>query len=890
MRTRPSATITRYVLFVIFIVLALLGLPGLGWAQTTLRTPASDDSPCASQDCQPGSGTSADNARRASRADQTAPDDQNGDDDVNGDSEDQDNARGSGDGTVERGQNGEPLRQARRQSSITTAGMTTAAMPAPPPTEFQEFVASSIGRRLPVYGRNLFDHVPTTFAPVDRVPVTDDYRIGPGDEILIRAWGQIALNGKLVVDRNGAVFLPKVGTLVVVGLKYQQLQEYFRAAIGRMFRNFDLTVSLGQLRSIQIFVVGQAQRPGSYTVGSLCTLVNALFASGGPSGTGSMRHIQLKRNNRVITEFDLYDLLLRGDKSKDARLLPGDVIYIPPTGPSMAIAGSVIVPAIYELRERTTLGEAIEMAGGLATTADGQKAVIERIEKHDTRRVEEFSLGEKSEEHTDEKAGERPGEPGDELGDTRGLHLVLQDGDVVRIFSVSPHFANAVTLRGNVAHPGRTEWQSGMRLRDLIPNQDALVTRDYWRSANWSAGTGERAEQEAVRDYWHATQPIGVAGREGRRNAAGSARDEAPTNAGKSADESVEESDERPSGEGQEAPGRQKIRAMNTRLRNQIARNAAEINWDYAVIQRLNPQDLTMRLVPFNLGKLVLEGDEQNNLPLEPGDVVTIFSQNDLAVPLEKQSKFVRLEGEFRTAGVYQAETGETIRHLVARAGGFTANAYLYGAEFTRESVRFDQQKGLNQMVEQLEEDISRNAIAPAGISPEEIAANRAQLEAQGQLVEKLRGIKAAGRVVLDLMPTAELVADLPDIALEDGDRFVVPYRPTTVEMLGAVYNKNSFLYQREGRVEDYLKRAGGPTRDADKARIFLIRADGSVLSKQSVKGLWNGGFASLRLMPGDTIVVPERLNHGAFLKGLRDWSQVFSQFALGAAAVRVIQ
>jgi protein involved in polysaccharide export with SLBB domain len=193
-------------------------------------------------------------------------------------------------------------------------------------------------------------------------------------------------------------------------------------------------------------------------------------------------------------------------------------------------------------------------------------------------------------------------------------------------------------------------------------------------------------------------------------------------------------------------------------------------------------------------------------------------------------------------------------------------------------------------MVAKLEEDISRNALAAAGAISEDPTEKRAQLAAQRELVDKLREVKATGRVVLDLNTNSTGVNDLPEIALEDGDRFVVPYRPATVEMLGALYNKNSFLYRREERVEDYLRRAGGPTRDADRSRMFVIRADGSVLSKQSVKGLWNGGFASLRLMPGDAIVVPERLNQGAFLKGLRDWSQVFSQFALGAAAVRVIQ
>ena len=822
--SKAASSTLRWTVTALF---GLLVLPGLGRAQTTLRTPPADDPQCLRRDCPaapgayeakigPATGNAENRAGTPRRPAETMPNDNN-----NNDEQDQNAETGS-----------DPKR---------SFPLKTDAFPEPPPNEFQEFVASSVGRRLPIYGHSLFDRVPTTFAPVDRIPVTDDYLIGPGDEILIRAWGQIDLDGKLVVDREGEVFLPKVGTLSVAGLKYQQLPEYFRSALGRVFRNFDLTVSLGRLRSIQVFVVGQARRPGSYTVSSLCTLVNALFASGGPSGSGSLRRIQLKRNNSVVTEFDFYDLLLKGDKSKDTRLLPGDVIYIPPSGPSVAIAGSVNVPAIYELREGTSLGTAVEMAGGLATTADGQKAVVERIENHNTRRVEEFPL------------------------DGPGLERVLKDGDVIRIFSLSPRFQNAVTLRGNVAHPGRTEWRSGMRLKDLIPNQDVLVTRDYWRATNSVANAGWQDTSRMTHDYGSAFDP--------------------GANAGALGDEKSDLAFDR-----QPASAKAATEATTAKLRSQIARNAPEINWDYAVIQRLNPQDLTTRLVPFNLGKLVLQGDEQNNLALEPGDVITIFSQNDLAVPLDKQSKFVRLEGEFRTAGVYQAEPGETVRHLAERVGGFTASAYLFGAEFTRESVRAEQQKGLDQLVEKLEEDISRNAMAPSGVNPDEAADNRARLEAQRQLVEKLRQVKATGRVVLDLTATSTAAADLPEIALEDGDRFVVPYRPSTVEMLGAVYNQNSFLYRHEARLDDYLKRAGGPTRDADTSRMFIIRADGSVLSKQSVKGLWTGGFAALRLMPGDAIVVPERLNRGSFLKGLRDWSQVFSQFALGAAAIRVIQ
>jgi len=377
----------------------------------------------------------------------------------------------------------------------------------------------------------------------------------------------------------------------------------------------------------------------------------------------------------------------------------------------------------------------------------------------------------------------------------------------------------------------------------LIPNQSALITREYWHSANSAADSDEIRDQSAER-------PLAAA-----NTAAGAT-----------------------------------TAATTAKLRNQIELEAPEINWDYAVIQRLNPEDLSTRLIPFDLGGLVLRGDETSNLALEPGDMITIFSQNDLAVPLAKQTKFVRLEGEFRTAGVYRAEAGETVRHLVERAGGFTSNAYLYGLEFTRESVRIDQQKGLDRMVEKLEQDVIHNAASPSGINPDELAQHAATLDAQRQLIQRLREVKATGRVVLDLKPDSNGTADLPDMALEDGDRVVVPYRPSTVVLLGALYNQNAFFYDPRARVDDYLRRAGGPTRDADGSRMFVIRADGSVIGKQSVRGLWNGGFASLHLMPGDAIVVPERLNHGAFLRGLRDWSQVFAQFALGAAALRVIQ
>ena len=344
--------------------------------------------------------------------------------------------------------------------------------------EFQEFVLQSTGRDLPLFGHDLFRGVPSTFSPLENVPVTPDYLIGPGDEILIRAWGQIDVDYRAVVDRNGTINVPKVGVINVAGIKYQDLSAYLKTSFGRVFRNFELTASLGMLRSIQIFVLGQARRPGTYTVSSLSTLVNAIFAAGGPSATGSMRSVQLKRGNRVVTDMDLYDLLVSGDKSRDAPLLPGDVIYFPPIGPLAAVSRSINVAAVYELKPGASLGELIRWAGGLATTAEGQRVAVERIENRRARKVEEFSL------------------------DATGLARTVRDGDLVTVRALVPRFENAVTLRGNVAQPGRFPWREGMRVRDLIPEKEALLSREYLLRQNQLVGLDEnitrRIDDEAV--------------------------------------------------------------------------------------------------------------------------------------------------------------------------------------------------------------------------------------------------------------------------------------------------------------------------------------------------------------------------------------------------------
>jgi protein involved in polysaccharide export with SLBB domain len=786
------------------------------------------------------------------------------------------------------------------------------------PTDFQLLVRGSLGTLLPVYGDSLFRQVPSTFAPLREVNVTPDYVLGPGDQLLIRIWGQVNFNAQLTVDRSGAVYLPQVGEIHVAGLPYAQVREHIRDALAHIYKSFDLNVEMGQLRSIQVFVVGQARRPGTYTLGSLSTLVTALFATGGPSVQGSLRDIQLRRGGQTVAHFDLYDLLILGDMSKDAPLLPGDVIYIPPVGAQVAIAGDVHIPAIYELKGNATVEQALRFAGGLSSTASLSRASLERLDTEKKRTVVDISL-------------QAP----------TGLATPLQQGDLLRVLPISPQFQNIVTLRGNVAETGRFSWRPGMKVSDIIPDSQSLITRDYWERRNQLGVPGPEFKPEYTNNPDYYPRDIngyqtgaaqydinGVPIFNGQPQASNATQGQ-PVNGSRvygqnptqtNNQNTNQQSDDPnciPTSTPQQNPYGQNPGSNTQGINSQngqpctttgsrslaeetqtssgnlprpaltVALPVPEIDWSYAVIERMNPQTLTTSLVPFNPGQLVLDHDATQNLALEPGDVITIFSQADIKVPQAQRTKFVRLEGEFKQAGIYTVLPGETLPQLVARAGGFTTDAYLFGSNFTRESTRILQQLRLNDYLQNLELEIDRSTIAASAsigsVDPAATAASKS-------LVERFRSIRATGRVVLDIPQTATGIDTLPNIQLEDGDRFVVPSKPSTVNVVGAVYDQNSFLFRNTQPVGSYLRLAGGPTKSADGKDSFIIRADGSVVSRKSQKGVFGNTFASMHLSAGDTVVIPEKVPHPSGLRNFINYTQIFSQLALGAAAIAVLQ
>jgi polysaccharide biosynthesis/export protein len=689
---------------------------------------------------------------------------------------------------------------------------------------------------LPVFGSALFSNPQTLFGPVDNAPAPENLLVAADDELRIRIWGQVNFSADLRVSREGEIYLPKVGSVHVAGLTLAAVQDHLRRALDRIYRNFEINVDMGAIHSIQIYFAGEARRPGEYTVSALSTLVDAVFSCGGPSGAGSMRHLELKRDGKTLTDFDLYTLLVDGDKTGDLPLQPGDVLYIPPAGPQVALLGSVRQPGIYELRGEGSLASVLHAAGGLTAMAESAHISVDRIEDHAQRSAFELK------------------------NEAAGLATPLADGDIVRIDPISSDYRQTVTLRGSIANPGRYRWHPGMHLSELMPDRDSLVARGYW----WRRTQLGLPAPEFVAAP---DQPAGQAA-SGNQPAAGGFLSSAENQALPAADPA------------------QKQPALTS--------PAGQTNWSDAVIERLDPATMKTSLLSFDLGRLVLAHDSSQDLELKAGDVITIFSEDDVRPPVDQQTRYVQLEGEIVNAGVYSVGPGDTLRSVVLRAGGLAPNAYLYGAQFTRRSTRQVEQERLNEYADRLEHLMERNGIAlgPETLQPASQIPGQSGLQpANRELVSRLRQMRATGRIVLGLAPGSNSAADLPEIPLEDGDRLVVPPLPSTIQVIGSVFNQNAFLYHPDARVGAYLRFAGGPTREADRDQAFVLRANGSVFSRSARQSIFAASdFLSLRLYPGDTVVVPEKMIRPSGMRSFAGLTGMLYQYSLSAAALDAVK
>jgi protein involved in polysaccharide export with SLBB domain len=689
------------------------------------------------------------------------------------------------------------------------------------PNDFQQFILQTTGQRLPLFGFQFFENINASqaqavgamqttnaFAPAEGTAVSPDYPLGAGDQLIIRAWGSIDVDFKVTIDRNGQIVIPKVGSVPMAGVKVSQSEAVIKQALAKNYKGFEVNVTLGQLRAITVYVVGQARRPGSYTLSSMSTLSSGLFASGGPNANGSVRKVQLKRAGQLVTEFDLYGFLSQGQAAGDVRLIDGDVIFIPPAAGYVALRGAVNSQAVYELKSASEkLDQLLAVAGGLPVTTDPRKVSLERITPHlpQPRSIQNISLQTASEQ---------------------GMQTALQSGDLLTFYPITPDMANAVTLRGNVAQATIMPWKQGMRVSDLIPNKESLIT------------LGSVQKKNAML-----------------------------------------------------------FEANKRALADQVGEALEEVNLDYATIERFNRKDLSSELVAFNLGKVLTNPQDAENIQLQPGDVVTVFSSDDIRIPQAKRRVIVRLEGEVQRPGIYQVAPNESLASLLLKAGGLTPNAYLFGSAFYREEVRKQQTENLDKLVRKLEAEsassLSQLAQSQGGAS--ESAALQAKIAAvtmaQKQSLERLRSVKAEGRISLSLPASLRMsLNELPRIGLQNADKLYVPSRPDFVYVFGLVNTESALLFKPGLSVSAYIGLAGMGA-GADKNGVILVRADGSAMTPQS---FWRNEVLSAEVLPGDTIVLPEKQDRettwSAVFRNTKDITQILYQLGLGAAAIKTLR
>lgn len=718
------------------------------------------------------------------------------------------------------------------------------------------------------FGYDFFNN--TGSASRENLPVGADYVVGPGDSLRLDMWGGVQGHYDLVVDRNGEITIPRVGAVRVWGLNYSQLRGVIDKAVSRYFKSYELNVTLGKLRSIQVFVVGEVKAPGAYTVSSLATAINALSAAGGPTRNGSLRQVRLLRGGKTVEEIDLYAMFLSGDRSRDIRVENGDTVFVPVIGPVAAIAGEVKRPGIYELKGPSSVSSILDMAGGITAAGDKGRIQVERLEGNSSRVILDFAP---DQQHPEQELAGVP----------------ISDRDMVKVFPFYDVPRQVVTLKGNVSRPGEYQYREGMKLKDLIPDYEALLPDTHLNSVEIT----RLQLPDRHREMLSANLGSALAG-DPKENVELKEQDVVKVF-------SRWQMQERPivSVSGQVVkPGdypyypqmtvRDLITAAGSLKRNALLSDAEltriEVKGGIAVPSRVN----------LDLQK-ALAGEPSANLTLQPDDMLIVRSVTHW---LGIEDRYVTLKGEVKYPGKYSIGSGERLSSVIRRAGGFTDRAYLRGARFTRKSVQKMQQKRMEEVLTKTEQTIltKQSELAAVASSSEDLEATKTSLEGLLKSVQMLKKKKAEGRIVLTLLPPEQLEKSDYNLELEGGDQLDVPVTPSTVSVLGQVYNPTTFVYMEGSSLGAYLKKSGGALNDADVGDMYVVRVDGTVFSRDhSSFGMswdehdrsWHfGSFMSKPLWPGDTLVVPQNMSHVAWLRDIKDITTIVSQVALTAGTI----
>ena len=732
------------------------------------------------------------------------------------------------------------------------------------------------------FGYDLFAGEPTTFVPASDTPVAVDYVIGPGDVIEVQLFGNTNASYSLRVNRRGAITFPSVGSITVAGMSFDDMRKLLQQRVSQQFIGVEASITMGELRSIRVFVLGEVSHPGSYVVNALSTITNALFVSGGVKFIGSLRDVQLKRNGKLVSRLDLYDLLLHGDTRHDQRLQPGDVIFVPPVGPTVTFDGAVRRPAIYEMRDEQSLAAMIKLAGGLQPDAYPDEVRLERINGERERVLMDVNLG-----------------------DTAGRSTQLQNGDAVHVYSVLEKLENVVTLSGHVERPLAYQWQPGLRLTGIIPDKSLLQ-----HDADMDYVLIRRQDEDGLAlQLLSASLSRAMAAPGGEADVLLQPDDEVivfsleENQAGDQNDGKKHDTDSR---QAILTPLLKRVRDLATlehpaRIVN--VGGLVRFPGDYPLDPGMHISDLLRaagqlresaypleaELTRKHVGKdqarhiehididlaAILAGSRDNDLQLQPYDVLTIRE-----TPQWREHEYIEIQGEVRFPGRYPIRQGESLADLVTRAGGLTSHAFTDGAVFVREQLKELERKNLNQMADNLERELAGFGLQQAQMRPDQ---QQAYHFAQ-QLVTRLRETEAVGRLVINLDDVLAGKGEQGGLKVVDGDKLFVPPQRDEVTVMGEVFFPTSHLYLKGQSSTDYIRSSGGLTANADGKRAYIVRANGSVVP--AGQGFWS---RSPKVYAGDTIVVPLNADRVNPVRLWTDVTQILYQLSLTAASMRTL-
>lgn len=688
------------------------------------------------------------------------------------------------------------------------------------------------------------------FSAPTQIPAINDYVLGPGDTLQISVWGQIQDVFSLTVDAEGKILLPKIGPVYVWGLRFEGAEKLIKETLSKVYTNIEMSVSIGKLRGIKVFVLGETEKPGAYNVSALANAFHAIYAAGGPTKVGTMRKIKLTRKGSQDVPIDLYNVLLKGDSSQDYKLQAGDVLFIRPIGDVAGIAGNVKRPAIYELDGKIKLSELIEMAGGLSSVGYLQRIQVERIQDHMRKVVMDLEFKSSADLQKSDN------------------NLEMQDGDLVLIFPITALRYNFVSIQGNILRPGDYELKKNMRLKELIEKAGGILPGAYLERAEVSRFSGKYSREVIpvnINELMDGSEDANLTLKEWDAVTVYSKK-EVLTEAFVEISGAVNK------------PGSYEL-TENMTVSDLIFKAGGmkpAASMENAELFR-NSAASGSKIINIDLNKALsrnIEDSARHNFVLEASD--SLFVKEDITQ--KNRRVVVSVSGEFKYPGEYVVEKGTKLSEVINKAGGFTKDAYLDGVIYTRESVRKAQQKMMKNFLEFEEQALLQEQSSMAvGLTPVQAESREKLIAYRQTLMKKLEVLRPTGRILINLDSNpVKFASSEYDIVVEDGDSLTVPVVPSTVQVIGNVYGAGTLTFREGKGVDYYISKVGGLTKYADPNRIFVIRANGETISS-FVK--------AVKIRRGDTIVVPEEFKYKT-LPGLvlKDIVQVIYQAALGAA------